>query len=68
MAWNEPGGGNNKPNNPWGGGGDQGPPDLDEALKKMQDKLSGLFGGGKRGSASGAGTSGPSGSLMLVLL
>ena len=31
MAWNEPGG--NKPKDPWGGGGDQGPPDLDEALK-----------------------------------
>ena len=36
MAWNEPGG--NKPDDPWGGG-DQGPPDLDEALKKFQEKL-----------------------------
>ena len=44
MAWNEPGGGNNKPKDPWGGG-DQGPPDLDEALKKLQDKLGGMFGG-----------------------
>ena len=67
MAWNEPGGGNNKPNNPWGGGGDQGPPDLDEALKKMQEKLAGLFGGGKRGSGGSGGKTGPSASLLVVL-
>jgi membrane protease subunit HflK len=54
MAWNEPGGGNNK--DPWGGRGDQGPPDLDEVVKKMQDKLGGLFGGGrKRGGDGGRG-------------
>ncbi len=52
MAWNEPGGGSNKPKDPWGGG-DQGPPDLDEALKKLQEKLSGLFGGkGRSGGGS----------------
>ena len=45
MAWNEPGGGDKK-NDPWGGG-NQGPPDLDEAFKKFMDKLGGLFGGGK---------------------
>ena len=50
MAWNEPGGGDNKPKDPWGGG-DQGPPDLDEALKKLQEKLGGLFGGGGGGSS-----------------
>ncbi len=55
MAWNEPGGGNNK--DPWGGRNDQGPPDLDEVVKKMQDKLGGLFGGGRRGG-SGGGASG----------
>ena len=55
MARNEPGGGNNKPKDPWGGG-EQGPPDLDEALKKLQDRLGGLFGGG--GGSSG-GSSGP---------
>ncbi|WP_237059201.1 FtsH protease activity modulator HflK [Microbulbifer sediminum] len=52
MAWNEPGG-NNK--DPWGGGGGNnpngGPPDLDELLRKLQRKLSGLFGGG--GPAAG---------------
>jgi len=52
MSWNEPGGGDNKPKDPWGGG-NQGPPDLDEALKKLQTKLGGLFGGG--GSSPGGG-------------
>ncbi|HEY3698285.1 MAG TPA: FtsH protease activity modulator HflK [Spongiibacteraceae bacterium] len=50
MAWNEPGGG--KPKDPWGGG-DQGPPDLDEALKKFQEKIHGLFGGKGRGTGTG---------------
>ena len=52
MAWNEPGGGNNNPKDPWGSG-NQGPPDLDEALKKFQDKIRGLFGGGSSSPASG---------------
>lgn len=51
MAWNEPGG-NNK--DPWNGkGNDQGPPDLDEVVKKLQDKMGGLFGGRSGGSGSG---------------
>lgn len=63
MAWNEPGGGNNNPKDPWGGG-DQGPPDLDEALKKLQEKFGGLFGGG----SSSGGSGGISGSAIVVLL
>ena len=61
MAWNEPGGGDNK--DPWGNRGDQGPPDLDEAIRKLQNQLSGIFGG--KGSGGG-GTSGPamSGSMF----
>jgi membrane protease subunit HflK len=48
MAWNEPGGGKD----PWGGNrSDQGPPDIDEALKKLKEKLS-MF-GGKGGGDSG---------------
>lgn len=47
MAWNEPGGGDK---DPWGGKGDQGPPDLDEAFKKLQAQLAGIFGGGGGGS------------------
>ena len=58
MAWNEPGGNDNK--DPWGGGnrGDQGPPDLDEILSNLQKKFSGIFGGksgGSRSSSSGSG-------------
>lgn len=57
MAWNEPGGGGDK--DPWGKRGDQGPPDLDEAIRKLQSQLSGIFGGGKGGgSRSGGGFSG----------
>ena len=69
MAWNEPGGGNNKPKDPWGGG-NQGPPDLDEALKKLQEKLGGLFGGrsGGAGGGSGGTSGGFPGSLLGVLL
>ena len=48
MAWNEPGGNNNK--DPWNNprGGDQGPPDLDEVFKKLFAK----FGGNKSGGSS----------------
>lgn len=67
MAWNEPGGGNNKPKDPWGGG-DQGPPDLDEALKKLQEKLGGLFGGGGSGGGSGGGVPGVSASALGVVV
>ena len=35
---------------------DQGPPDLDEALKKLQDQLNGLFGGRSGGAVKGAGS------------
>ena len=55
MAWNDPPGNNN---DPWGNRGDQGPPDLDEAIKKLQGQLSGIFGGKKDGS-------GPTGSNPL---
>ncbi len=62
MAWNEPGGDNK---DPWSGKGDQGPPDLDEVVKKMQEKLGGLFGGKGRGRGGNGGGSGGSGSLPL---
>lgn len=67
MAWNEPGDGNNKGKDPWGGnrgGGNQGPPDLDEVMKKLQDRLGELF--GKKGSG-GQNRSGSAGSMLLVL-
>ncbi len=76
MAWNEPGGNRNNDRDPWGsgnrggnGGGDnQGPPDLDEALKKGLDKLNSLFGGkGGKGGSGGSGPSQGSGGFGLVL-
>ena len=65
MAWNEPGG----DKDPWGGrGGDQGPPDLDEALKKLQGQLSGIFGGGggNRGGKSGGLSAGMIGGILVI--
>lgn len=57
MAWNEPGNGG-KDRDPWSnnsGGRDQGPPDLDEALRNLMSKL-GLGGkGGRGGSKKGGG-------------
>lgn len=74
MAWNEPGG--NRDNDPWGGGnkGNQGPPDLDEVIRKLQNKLNSLLGGGRR-PAGGGGTSvgggrsrGPLGLIIAALV
>ncbi len=55
MAWNESGGDDK---DPWGNRGNQGPPDLDEAIRKLQSQLSGLFGG--KGSSGGGEVKGPS--------
>ncbi|MRI31679.1 FtsH protease activity modulator HflK [Endozoicomonas sp. OPT23] len=76
MAWNEPGGNNQDPwgsGNNKGGGKNQGPPDLDEAFRKLQDKLNSMF-GGQGGSSSGqSGNTGSSsgmfgGILVLALV
>ncbi|MFE8072167.1 FtsH protease activity modulator HflK [Marinobacteraceae bacterium S3BR75-40.1] len=68
MAWNEPGG-NKNDQDPWGTGGrrggDQGPPDLDEALKRGLEKLNRLFGG--RGGGGQGGSSGGSSGLGPIL-
>ena len=79
MAWNEPGGnGNNQ--DPWGsgnngnrggnnnGGGDQGPPDLDEALRKLQDKLNGIFGGSGKKQSNGSGGSSSGMGLFIAVI
>ena len=71
MAWNEPG---NNDKDPWKnkGGKNQGPPDLDELLNDLGNKVSGIFGGkGKRKSTGGSSPSGKSFStigLSLVLI
>ncbi len=69
MAWNQPGNGNNNDRDPWKnqGGRDQGPPDLDEAVRNLLGKL-GLGGnkggGGNRGASSGF----PSKGLGVILI
>ncbi len=62
MAWNEPGGNNR---DPWGGGGrNQGPPDLDEVVRKLSSKLRGLLGGKSGGGSDGGGSKLPSSSPL----
>jgi membrane protease subunit HflK len=74
MAWNEPGGNSSGgKRNPWGGGNkpDQGPPDLDELVRNLQRRLSGLFGGSGRGGAGSSGGTGRGfglGTIALVLV
>lgn len=51
MSWNDPG----KDKDPWGGRNNQGPPDLDEAFKKLQDNLSKMFGGKGTGGGKNSG-------------
>lgn len=65
MAWNDS---NNDDRDPWGGRrNQQGPPDLDEVLRKMQEKLSGLFGGGPRGNRQRPGSGGETPSVVFAL-
>lgn len=73
MAWNEPGG-NRNDNDPWGTGGgrrgnDQGPPDLDEALKKGLEKLNRMLGGkgGNSGNSGGSSSGGSAGGFGAVI-
>ncbi|MDH0731097.1 FtsH protease activity modulator HflK [Pseudomonas sichuanensis] len=73
MAWNEPGGNSNN-QDPWGGrrgggggGGDKkGPPDLDEAFRKLQDSLNGMFGSGKKRGGNSDRNIGKGGGLGLL--
>ena len=59
MAWNQPGGDGR---DPWNDrGGQKGPPDLDEVLRKVQARLGQLF-GGRPGRRSGSGGGGDGGS------
>lgn len=80
MAWNEPGKSSGGGKDPWGGGGGSGgggqPPDLDEVVRKMQDKFGALFGGiggrrgagGKGGGGSGRMASFGLGTILLVVV
>jgi len=66
MAWNEPGNSGGK--DPWGGrNSEQGPPDLDEVVRKLQDKFGGLFGQGK-GRGNGGASAGSAGMVLVLAL
>ena len=76
MAWNEPG---NKGNgeDPWGSGGggrrknDQGPPDLEEVIRNLSNKINGLLGrkgGGSSGSSGSSGSGGMSAGLLGAII
>ena len=69
MAWNDP----DRNRSPWGNRPDRGAADLDEALRNLQRRLAGLFGGA--GGAGGGGAPGGTGmrgfgvgTVVLVLL
>jgi len=65
MAWNEPGG---DKKDPWGQNNNQdGPPDLDEVVRKMRDKFGGVF-GGKSGGGSGKSSGGGMSGLIIIAL
>jgi membrane protease subunit HflK len=66
MAWNEPG---NNDKDPWKnkGGKNQGPPDLDDLLKDIGNKVGGIFGGKSSKSGGGKGTSSVGLAIALVV-
>jgi membrane protease subunit HflK len=71
MAWNDPG----RNRSPWGNRPDRGAADLDEALRNLQRRLGGLFGGGGGGAGGGNADGGGgalrgfgAGTVALVLL
>lgn len=60
MPWSDPNGSRDQNNNPWGTGKtppNSGPPDLEELLRRSQDKLRSAMPGGISGGLSGKGAS-----------
>jgi membrane protease subunit HflK len=68
MAWNEPGGGEQGDKDPWGNRDKDGPPDLDEAFRKLQANLSKMFGGGSSSNSAGGGGPRPFSMSMIGLV
>ncbi len=55
MAWNEPGNSGDNGKDPWGKQrGNDGPPDLEDIVKNLQNKVTNIF--GKRGGGGGGST------------
>ena len=67
MAWNEPGKNDKDPWNNNKGGKNQGPPDLDDLLKDLGNKMGGIFGGKPSGGNSGKSFSSLGLSLILFV-
>ncbi len=76
MSWNEPDNKDKKDSkDPWGSrSNEQGPPDLQDVVKDMQEKFGKLFGGsgGSDGNAGGGATAsngpGPKGLLIIIII
>lgn len=67
MAWNEPGGGGDN-KDPWGPRKkNDGPPDLDQVIKKIRERIGGFFGKKKGGGGNGVSQSGGGGSSFNVM-
>lgn len=69
MPWNQ-----NQSNNPWGNrpsggdGGGQKPPDIDEVIKRLQERFGGLFGGKGGGNNGGDLSKGMLGGIAAIAL
>ena len=74
MAWNEPGkSGGDKDKDPWDKQrGEQGPPDLEDIVKNLQNKVTSIFGGRRGGGGGGSrgrgGDSGLGGVITIVVI
>ncbi len=66
MAWNEPGSSGSK--NPWGRRAPGGGSDLDQIVRRLQQKLGGLFGGGWGGGEPGSGRARGFGAGLIALV
>ncbi len=65
MAWNEPG---NNDKDPWGKRGNDSPPDLDDVIRNLQQKIGGLFGGGQSSDNNDSTNNGGSIAVGLIAL